>query len=177
MVIYEAVAEQANVAFAISCAVAFASSHFAAIQGGDLQNDCLLSAVFVGAISWRQAGILPTYVLAGLTLIKPSGWVYAAIAVATSFPKRLRFYSLITAVMTCWWLRNFILSHRTSQSLPSANTASLFATSIASHGIYGLETLARSAQNDGFTTALFLATALGAVLFAQEFNVCPSCVS
>ncbi len=139
-----------------------------ALQGHDLENDVWLSAwtlEIVWAAMYDRATLMRSAGVAAL--IKPYGFVYAAVALAAArTPWRTALLALVPFAV--WVVRDALLWP--SATLAPAQTAipNVVQTTIAAHGLGGVMLLARAVAAQGAGT-IVLALALAAtLLFARE---------
>ncbi len=119
-----------------------------ALQAGSLQNDVWLAAFFVEVLWSAPVDDVTALRSAAIcTLIKPSGWVYAAVALATSRAKG-RAWVAAGAAAAVWALHDALLWRGASLSpvstvLPRAPsdiaTPSLWHSTMAAHPLLSLE--------------------------------------
>ncbi len=124
-------------------AAATVTAYPLAIQGGTLQNDVWLAAFWLEAL-WllrmRERGAAaPTIALT--VLLKPQGWLFAAVALAVR-KAPLRLWLVGIATLAVWLLHDALLWH--GAGVRSAGTmADVVASTILAHGVAALLLLAR----------------------------------
>ena len=145
-------------------AAATVTAYPLAIQAGTLQNDVWLAAFFLESLwSLRAAHGAATRTLAVTALIKPQGWIFAAIALATS-KSRPALWLSTGGVLVLWLARNAILWSHAIVAPASTEYGGFFASTILAHGWPALAILARVA----FITSPFASIALLAALTAPS---------
>lgn len=139
-----------------------------AIQGGTLQNDVWLAAFWVeGLVALTASGDAVAMRSVALTaLIKPQGWILAAIALATT-RARLRVWLAAAAAVAVWILRDALLWTHAAARAPAVPSSDLFATTIAAHGAPALVLLARVTLAISPFALVTLVAALVAAPFAR----------
>jgi hypothetical protein len=146
-------------------AAATVTAYPLAIQAGTLQNDVWLAAFFLESLwSLRAAHGAATRTLAVTALIKPQGWIFAAIALATS-KSRPALWLSTGGVLVLWLARNAILWSHAIVAPASTEYGGFFASTILAHGWPALAILARVA----FIASPFASIALLAALTAPFF--------
>ncbi|MGA7355532.1 MAG: hypothetical protein WBW76_08885 [Candidatus Cybelea sp.] len=145
-------------------AAATVTAYPLAIQAGTLQNDVWLAAFFLESLWSLRVARGATRSLAVTALIKPQGWIFAAIALATSNSRRSLWLST-GGVLVLWLARNAILWSHAIVAPASTEYGSLFASTILAHGWRALAILARVA----FIASPFASIALLAALTAPFF--------
>ncbi len=150
-------------------AAATVTAYPLAIQGGTLENDVWLAAFWLEAL-WsvhrRQGAALR--VSAITTLIKPQGWLLAAIALLTCRAPRSVWLTASGAFML--WLLHDALLWRDA-AFPPASTAytNTFGTTILAHGVPALGLLVRVAfRASPFLLAALVAALLGPLVAARR---------
>ncbi len=115
-----------------------------AIQGSTLQNDVWLAAFWLESL-WcarRVADASAVRTLAVTALIKPQGWLLAAIAlIARRAP--LRLWLVAASGVAIWLLHDAILWRGAAIAPQSTAVASVFASTIVAHGLPALALVAR----------------------------------
>jgi hypothetical protein len=125
-------------------AAATVTAYPLAIQGATLQNDAWLAAFWLESLWTMRSGLnaAASRALAVCALIKPQGWLLAAIAlVARRAPGRL--WLAAAAPLAVWVLRDLLLWR--GAAIPSASTmeGNVFGSTILAHGAPALVTLIR----------------------------------
>jgi hypothetical protein len=148
--------------FADALAAATVTAFPLAIQGGTLQNDVWLAAFWLEAL-WslrvRPARPPAARALAITALIKPQGWLFAAIAL---FASRARATTWIAAfsLLGLWAMHDAILWGTTAPSASNASYGELLHSTILAHGVGALRMLAVVALRISPFALLALAAAL-----------------
>lgn len=115
-----------------------------ALQGGSLQNDVWLAAFWLETL-WmlRQNADGAWTAIAVCALLKPDGWMFAAIAAIAMRARPLAWIAGIAAIGT-WSIRDAILwQHAIVPPSSTSFTGDVFGTSIAAHGLPALAELTR----------------------------------
>ena len=124
-------------------AAATVTAYPLAIQGGTLQNDVWLAAFWLEAL-WllrtRERGAAAP-AIALTVLLKPQGWLFAAIALAVRRAP-LQLWLVGTATFAVWLLHDAFLWHGAGVR-SAGSTTDLMASAILAHGRAGLPLLAR----------------------------------
>jgi len=133
---------------------AFVLTPVVAQQSADLQNDVWLAAFFVESLWCLSARQSAAASLALTAMIKPVGWLFAAIA---AFSGRARLRDFVAVVpIALWAIRDAALWR--SAAVPPASTWYPWAgTSIAAHGLAGFGTLAYALWAAGWPVAVWFA--------------------
>ncbi len=125
-------------------AAALVTVYPVAIQGSTLQNDVWLAAFWLESL-WcarRIADASAARTLAVTALIKPQGWLLAAIAlIACKAPRRL--WLSAAGGIAIWLLHDAVLWRGAAIAPQSTAVASVFGSTIAAHGLPALALLAR----------------------------------
>ena len=134
-----------------------------AIQGGTLQNDVWLAAFWLESL-WslraKTPGAAAMRTLPLTALIKPQGWLLAAIALIAGKARR-RLWLVTAGALALWILHDAILWRLASVSPRDGAFAGIAASTILAHGAPALAMLVRV----GATVAPFTLVALVAALF------------
>jgi hypothetical protein len=145
-------------------AAATVTAYPLAIQGGTLQNDVWLAAFWIESLwslrskTWGTAAMRTLPVTA---LIKPQGWILAAIALVAGKARR-RIWLATAAALALWILHDAIVSRWTNIPPASSAQGGIFASTILAHGLPALVLLVRV----GAILSPFALVALVAALFA-----------
>lgn len=146
-------------------AAATVTAYPLAIQAGTLQNDVWLAAFFLESLwSLRASPAAAARTLAVTALIKPQGWIFAAIGLVTSRSRPALWLSTAGGLLI-WLARNAILWSHAVVAPASTEYGSLFGSTILAHGWPALAILVRVA----FIASPFAFIALLAALFAPFF--------
>jgi hypothetical protein len=152
-------------------AAATISAYPLAIQGGTLQNDVWLAAFFLEALwSLRQKpSTSAPRSLAVSALIKPQGWLFAAIALLTS-RAGLRLWIATFSAFGVWLLHDAML--RTSAGVSPGSellTGSVLRSTILAHGAAALALLVTtSLRFSPFALLALVAALLGPLLARRD---------
>jgi hypothetical protein len=141
-------------------AAATVTAYPLAIQGGTLQNDVWLAAFWVESL-WvlRAPGPSAMRTLAVTALLKPQGWILAAIAMlARNAPRRV--WLAWAGALALWVLHDAILWRNAAPGATSGS-ADVLGSTIVAHGTAALATLGRVT----LAAAPFALVALLAALF------------
>lgn len=134
-----------------------------ATQGGTLQNDVWLAAFFVESLWTLRIAGEPAAMrtIAVTALVKPQGWIFAAIALLAAKAPRRVWYAAGAAIAA--WLLHDALLVRGALISPAASSAYAhpWSTTILANGLPALWLLARVAAS----TSPFVLFALAAALF------------
>ncbi|HTU80564.1 MAG TPA: hypothetical protein VMF61_00450 [Candidatus Acidoferrales bacterium] len=103
-----------------------------ALQAGTLQNDVWLAAFFLEALRWPRAPVL-----AIAALIKPYGWIFAALAAAVARAP-LRAWLAMLAAIAAWALHDALLWHQSLVAPAETSTANTWSSTVLAHGWSGL---------------------------------------
>jgi hypothetical protein len=141
-------------------AAATVTAYPLAIQAGTLQNDVWLAAFWLESL-WsigRDEGAAMR-AIAVTALIKPQGWLFAAVALAVTKAKA-RIWLAAAGAIALWLLHDAVLWRSAVLTLASTAYGSTFASSILAHGLAALGLLVRV----GLRTSPFALIALGVAL-------------
>jgi hypothetical protein len=141
-----------------------------AIQGGTLQNDVWLAAFWLEAL-WTLRGGRPYAVaartLAVTALLKPQGWMLAAIALLTSRAK-LKYWLAALAALTIWAVRDAMLRPGAAAAPSQSAAGALWNSTILAHGLPALGLLAGVTLHLAPFALLALIAALAGPLVARD---------
>ena len=149
-------------------AAATATALVAGLQAADLRNDLWLAA-FVLEISWalRYETRATGRSAALCALLKPYGFLYAAVALATGRAAPRSW--LVAGLPFAFWVARDAFGWRGAQFPPASTAvAGLWTTTIAAHGIAGAETLTRALLADGPWSALLFGAGLALIVFGRD---------
>ena len=136
-----------------------------AMQAGSLQNDVWLAAFFLESL-WvlRAEPAAGARTLALTALLKPYGWILAAVAAATARAP-LRIWIAAAAAIGIWIAHDAALWHASIVSPSSSSTANRADTLILAHGLPALWLLVRvAAAASPFVLPALLAAAFAPLL-------------
>ena len=140
-----------------------------ALQAGSLQNDVWLAAFFLESL-WvlqRQTGAAARTV-AFTALLKPYGWIFAAVAAAASRAP-LRVWIAAAAAIGVWIAHDAVLWHASIVAPAGSSTGNKPDTLIIAHGLPALWLLARvAAAASPFVLPALLAAVFGPLLAGEE---------
>jgi hypothetical protein len=148
--------------FADALGAATVTAYPLALQSGTLQNDVWLAAFWLEALcalraTQQSAAAMRTVAVAAL--IKPQGWLLAAVALlARKSPARIWFAAI--AATAVWFVRDALLWKSALFSPTGSMFGGVWASSILAHGVPALDLLARV----GLATSPFASIAFGAAL-------------
>jgi hypothetical protein len=149
-------------------AAATVTAYPLAIQAGTLQNDVWLAAFFLESLwSLRSSSGAAPRSLAVTALIKPQGWLLAAVALAAN---RARFplWLWTGGAVAAWVARDAILWRYAIVAPASTEYGSFVRSTILAHGWPALATLARVGTLASPFASLALLTALAAPLLVRR---------
>ncbi|MFY9720248.1 MAG: hypothetical protein WAK16_11475 [Candidatus Cybelea sp.] len=153
-------------------AAATVSAYPLAIQGGTLQNDVWLAAFFLEALwSLRTSPVAPgaQRALAITALVKPQGWIFAAIALLVSRARASLWLAAFTA-LGVWVAHDAILWQSAGASpAPGLVAGALYGSTILAHGAAALVLLVFVALRfSPFALAALGAALLGPLLARRD---------
>jgi hypothetical protein len=141
-----------------------------AIQAGTLQNDVWLAAFWLESV-WAlltAQSATAARALAVTALIKPQGWLLAAIALLATKAKRGLWLTTLAALVL-WLVHDAILWRHAIVAPASTEYGSLFGSTILAHGLRALAILARvTLAASPFASVALLAALAGPLLARHE---------
>ena len=146
-------------------AAAAVTAYPLAIQAGTLQNDVWLAAFFLESLWTMRAGGDSLRTLAVTALIKPQGWLFAAIALASARARR-SLWLAAAGGLAIWIVHDAILWNRAIVAPATTEYGSFYGSTILAHGLPALATALRVASIASPFAAFALLAALAAPLFA-----------
>ncbi len=136
-----------------------------AIQAGTLQNDVWLAAFFLESLWTMRAGGGAARTLAVTALIKPQGWLFAAIALASGRARR-SLWLTAAGGLAIWIVHDALLWNHAIVAPATTEYGSFYASTILAHGLPALATALRVASIASPFAAFALLAALAAPLLA-----------
>ena len=133
------------------CAVALMATPIAAYQTGTLQNDLWLAAFFVESL-WLAQSATGVQSLAVTALLKPVGWVYAALALPLRGRLSVRML-VIFVPFGLWLMRDLILAQHPAVAVEPA--PAYWTTTIAGNLTATLALLPQGLSYAGYAALLF----------------------
>ncbi|HTA40142.1 MAG TPA: hypothetical protein VK760_13745 [Candidatus Acidoferrales bacterium] len=114
-----------------------------ALQGASLQNDVWLAAFWLESL-WllRQNAVSAWTAIAMCALIKPDGWIFAAIAAIALRARPVVWIGGIAAIVA-WAIRDAVLWQSAIVPPSSTSFGDVFHTAIAAHGLPAISELLR----------------------------------
>lgn len=141
-----------------------------AIQGGTLQNDVWLAAFWLETL-WLLRGTSTEGAAAATaavtTLIKPQGWLFAAIAMITGRASP-RVWFTAAAVFGAWLIRNAILWRSALSPAAGSSYAHVLSSTILAHGVAALWLLVTVTARISPFALFALFAALAAPLYTKD---------
>jgi hypothetical protein len=152
-------------------AAATVSAYPLAIQGGTLQNDVWLAAFWLETLWSLRAlpGNRFSPSAAVSALIKPQGWIFAAIALLASRARPVLWLGAFSA-LGIWAIHDAVL-WKSAVASPAASAASggLYGSTILAHGLGALALLAAVAIHlSPFTLLALIAALIGPLLAIRD---------
>ena len=151
-------------------AAATVTAYPLAIQAGTLQNDVWLAAFWLESV-WAlltAQSATAARALAVTALIKPQGWLFAAIALLATKAKRGLWLTTLAA-LALWLVHDAILWRHAIVAPASTEYGSLFGSTILAHGLRALAILARvTFAASPFASVALLAALAGPLLARRE---------
>jgi hypothetical protein len=139
-----------------------------AIQGGTMQNDVWLAAFWLECVATLRVGEgAAARALAVTALLKPQGWILAAIAML-AYRARLLLWLTAIGAIGMWLAHNAILRSHTN-AVGAAVHGDLLGSTILAHGLPAIALSARVALAlSPFATLAFLAALAGPAVAAKD---------
>ena len=145
------------------CALALIATPIAAFQIGTLQNDLWLAAFFLESL-WLARGPSAVESLALTALLKPVGWMYAVISLAS--PGRFSSRALLAFLpLGLWLLRDVILLQHPAVAIEPA--PAYWSTTIAGNLVATLSLLAQGLSYAGYAVVVFWLLPFAGLALAQ----------
>jgi hypothetical protein len=155
--------------FADALAAATVTALPLALQAGTLQNDVWLAAFWLEGLwaLWSSRNATAARALAVTALIKPQGWLLAAIALVAGKAKP-GVWLISSSALALWLLRGALLWKHAVIEPASTEYGSFFGTTILAHGWPALALLAHVAFAASPFAAIALLAALAGPLVARR---------
>ncbi len=139
-----------------------------ALQAATLQNDGWLAAFFLEAL-WtiRREPSAAARTIAVMVLLKPYGWIFAAIA-ATTAKAPLRVWIAGAVAVALWLIHDAVLWHASIVAPASTSSGNTWQSTIVAHGAQALMLLAAVTWHASPFAFLALLAAVAGPLLAPE---------